>query len=142
MEENSRLKKIIDMYVDQGANNEYLHDEIIKTLNNASNEEKTKGYQYLNWRLSEIKRGDKENLNKRQREGYIIGIVIVILIIAFAVTKINTNNKVDRSYDYSISYIDSSYKHKTWDEMNGKERKQTEKDIRNLVEQYPWLWEK
>lgn len=46
MEENSRLKKIIDMYVDQGANNEYLHDEIIKTLNNASNEEKTKGYQY------------------------------------------------------------------------------------------------
>ena len=33
VEENSRLKKIIDLYVDKGLDDEYLHDEMVKALN-------------------------------------------------------------------------------------------------------------
>ncbi len=40
MKENNRLKKIIDLYVDKGANNDYLHEEMLKTFNSVSKEEK------------------------------------------------------------------------------------------------------
>ena len=57
MKENNRLKKIIDLYVDKGANNDYLHEEMLKTFNSVSKEEKEEGYQYLNWKLQEAYNG-------------------------------------------------------------------------------------
>ena len=59
MEENSRLKKIIDLYVDKGLDDEYLHDEMVKAFANASPEEKKEGSKYLNWKLQEAKENGK-----------------------------------------------------------------------------------
>ena len=69
MEENSRLKKIIDLYVDKGLDNEYLHDEMVKAFVNASPEEKKEGSKYLNWKLQEAKEnGYKTIISHRSGE--------------------------------------------------------------------------
>lgn len=113
MEENSRLKKIIDLYVDKGQKNKYLHDEMIKAFNNASPEEKKEGYKYLNLRLKDTKENTKVEESKYSEKTRIFIFLILIAIIVFIV--IVTNNSKDKSSNYisSIYYSNTSYSKKS-----------------------------
>lgn len=113
MEENSRLKKIIDLCVDKGQKNKYLHDEMIRVFNNASPEEKKEGYEYLNLRLKDTKENTKVEESKYSEKTRIFIFLILIAIIVFIV--IVTNNSKDKSSNYisSIYYSNTSYSNKS-----------------------------
>lgn len=66
MEENSKLKRIIDLYVDKGLENNEMHDKMVKAFANASQEEKKEGSEYLNWKLQEAnQKGKSEKKQKK-----------------------------------------------------------------------------
>lgn len=113
MEENSRLKKIIDLYVDKGQKNEYLHDEMIKAFNNASPEEKKEGYEYLNLRLKDAKENTKVGESKySEKAGIFIFLILIAIIVCIVIV---TNNTKDKSSNYisSNSYSNTSYSKKS-----------------------------
>ena len=66
MEENSRLKRIIDLYVDKGLENNDMHDKMVKAFANASQEEKQEGSEYLNWKLQEVNRKEKSERKSKK----------------------------------------------------------------------------
>ena len=104
MKENNRLKKIIDLYVDKGANNDYLHEEMLKTFNSVSKEEKEEGYQYLNWKLQEAKGNGK---NPKQIN--FMAIFIVVFIIASII--IIVLNQSSSNYDNGSTTYNGSIRH-------------------------------
>ena len=107
MEENSKLKKIIDLYVDKGLNNEYLHDEIVKAFANASPEEKKEGSKYLNWRLHEVdKKSKKGHPNKSV---VVIIFIVLIIVIVSSIIAINNNNLYNNSHNTNSSGSGSYY---------------------------------
>lgn len=107
MEENSKLKKIIDLYVDKGLNNEYLHDEMVKAFANASPEEKKEGSKYLNWRLHEV---DKKSKKGHPNKSVIVIIFIVlILVIVGSIIAINNNSLYNNSHSTNSSGSGSYY---------------------------------
>jgi len=94
VEENSRLKKIIDMYVAEGANSKYLYEKMIKNLNEASREEREEGYKYLNCKLQE----SGKNVTTQKNSNFITLIFIVIFISA-SVIAIVLNYKTSKLND-------------------------------------------
>lgn len=107
MEENSKLKKIIDLYVDKGLNNEYLHDEMVKAFANASPKEKKEGSKYLNWRLHEV---DKKSKKGHPNKSVIVIIFIVlILVIVGSIIAINNNSLYNNSHSTNSSGSGSYY---------------------------------
>ena len=107
MEENSKLKKIIDLYVDKGLNNEYLHDEMVKAFANASPEEKKEGSKYLNWRLHEV---DKKSKKKHPKKlVVVITFIVLFLVIVGSIIAINNNNNLYNNSHSTNSSGSGSY---------------------------------
>ena len=99
---NNGLKKIIDLYVEGGANNPVLYDQMQRMLERKSEKEKKEGIKYLNERLNEIQGGKddggenyKFKLNKRLK--YLAIILIILFIFGFS----QWNKKINYSNEYT-----------------------------------------
>lgn len=92
MKENSNLKRIIDLYVEEGLDNTYLHDEMIKAFNNALPEERKEGHEYLNWKMQEEKKKGRDFSNEMPKIQYRWIFIFILIIIVFVVIIININN--------------------------------------------------
>lgn len=91
MEENSKLKRIIDLYIENGEDDIYFRDEMVKAFNNALPEEKEEGYKYLNQKLKEKNTDTK---NEKFTKKIIIGLIIILIAIIIACFFIDENEKV------------------------------------------------
>lgn len=115
MEENSRLKKIIDLYVDKGLDDEYLHDEMVKAFANASPEEKKEGSKYLNWKLQEAKENGRDlKAEYPNKKGWILGFIVLIIVVVISIIVINnkdeqSNNSYNKNYTTNSSSSGSYY---------------------------------
>lgn len=115
MEENSRLKKIIDSYVDKGLDNEYLHDEMVKAFANASPEEKKEGSKYLNWKLQEAKENGRDiKAEYPNQKGFIVGFIVLVIVVGIGIAIFGSedgqdNNSYNKNYATNSSTSGSYY---------------------------------
>lgn len=126
MEENSRLKRIIDLYVDKGLENNDMHDKMVKAFANASQEEKQEGSEYLNWKLQEVNRkGKSERKSKKypKKIWWILSIVIVIIVlliypIKIVIAKNNISKEVVNSILKNVEYENYKIEGKYYNVLN------------------------
>lgn len=111
MDENSRLKKYIDLYIEAGADNEYLYDKLVKAFNNASPEENKEGHEYLNCRLQEQRKNGRY-FSKEQSKNYkwIFGLALTIIVAAIVVINLNDSSNYNTKSNYTSNYSSDSIK--------------------------------
>lgn len=126
MEENSRLKRIIDLYVDKGLENNDMHDKMVKAFANASQEEKQEGSEYLNWKLQEVNRKEKSERKSKKypkKIWWILSIVIVIIVlliypIKIVIAKNNISKEVVNSILKNVEYENYKIEGKYYNILN------------------------
>lgn len=104
--ENKKLKKIIDLYVENGANNPFLYDQMKRILEKVSEEEKNEGNEYLKARLNETLENEKSNI-KPNNMVKCFGIIIIILFI-FILSNINKKNNYNNERMEIQHYCEAS----------------------------------
>lgn len=126
MEENSKLKRIIDLYVDKGLENNEMHDKMVKAFANASQEEKKEGSEYLNWKLQEAnQKGKSEKKQKKYPKsiGWIFSIIIVVIVlliypIKIVIAKNNISKEVVNSILKNVEYENYKIEGKYYNILN------------------------
>lgn len=103
MEENSRLKKIIDMYVDEGANNKELYKKILETFNEVSKKERDEGYKYLNCKLQEARKN-----GKIEKKSNFITLIFIVIFISASIIAIVFNYKTSKLNENIKHYCEAS----------------------------------
>lgn len=102
MDENSKLKKIIDLYVNKGANNTYLHDEMEKMFEASSLEVKEEGHKYLSQKLKEAK-DENAKQKKQKRDKWIFALILITILITGTAINLNIGKKNNKNYFYNYS---------------------------------------
>lgn len=111
---NEELKKIIDLYVENGADNPFLYDQMQRILERVSEEEKNEGKEYLKVRLNEnLVKENKENnentssnIKRNNMTKYIVIIMIILFIFAFC--NINKKNNYNNEHIETQHYCEVS----------------------------------